>query len=181
MVATKSEDVTKQGFCKILWRKLRLREGLLLSYWSLCGREWGGGGCLFEAGRLLTFSAFRMGAYWRWALIRGWALIRINTVKKKDSKRNSSNFALDKFWTRERSILFRTNEAIKKSVGTLLSRQTSLLNDLNKMHRSDRVCSELFTFPNFPRLSPWPSPVFHDLLSFKTKSRLWYTVCIYIF
>ena len=130
---------------------------------------------------LLTFSAFRMGAYWRWALIRGWALIRINTVNKRDSKRNSSNFALDKFWTRERSILFRTNEAIKKSVGTLLSRQTSLLNDLNKMHRSDRVCSELFTFPNFPRLSPWPSPVFHDLLSFKTKSRLWYTVCIYIF
>ena len=35
---------------------------------------------LFEAGRLLTFSAFRMGAYSRWALIRGWALIRINTV-----------------------------------------------------------------------------------------------------
>ena len=40
--------------------------------------EWGGH--LFEAGRLLTFSAFRMGAYSRWALIRGWALIRINTV-----------------------------------------------------------------------------------------------------
>ena len=40
----------------------------------------GGGGGLFEAGRLLTFSAFRMGAYSRWALIRGWALIRINTV-----------------------------------------------------------------------------------------------------
>ena len=38
------------------------------------------GGRLFEAGRLLTFSAFRMGAYSRWALIRGWALIRINTV-----------------------------------------------------------------------------------------------------
>ena len=31
-------------------------------------------------GRLLTFSAFRMGAYSRWALIRSWALIRINTV-----------------------------------------------------------------------------------------------------
>ena len=31
-------------------------------------------------GRLLTFPAFRMGAYSRWALIRGWALIRINTV-----------------------------------------------------------------------------------------------------
>ena len=40
----------------------------------------GGGGRLFEAGRLLTFSAFRMGAYSKWALIRGWALIRINTV-----------------------------------------------------------------------------------------------------
>ena len=40
----------------------------------------GGGGRLFEAGRLLTLSAFRMGAYSRWALIRGWALIRINTV-----------------------------------------------------------------------------------------------------
>ena len=35
----------------------------------------GGGG-----GRLLTFSAFRMDSYSRWTLIRGWALIRINTV-----------------------------------------------------------------------------------------------------
>ena len=43
----------------------------------------GGGvglGRLFEAGRLLNFSAFRMCVYSRWALIRGWALIRINTV-----------------------------------------------------------------------------------------------------
>ena len=31
---------------------------------------WGGG-------RLLTFSAFRMGANSRWALIRGWALIQL--------------------------------------------------------------------------------------------------------
>ena len=37
---------------------------------------------LFEAGRLLTFSECRMGAYSRWALIRGSALIRINTVFK---------------------------------------------------------------------------------------------------
>ena len=35
------------------------------------GAGWGGG-------RLSTFSAFRMGAYSRWVLIRGWALIRIN-------------------------------------------------------------------------------------------------------
>ena len=40
----------------------------------------GGGGPLFEAGRLLTFSAFRMGAFSKWALIRGSAFIRINTV-----------------------------------------------------------------------------------------------------
>ena len=53
--------------------------GALLSL-SGIGREVGWGGLLFEAGRLLTFSAFRMGAYSRWALIRGWALIRINTV-----------------------------------------------------------------------------------------------------
>ena len=40
----------------------------------------GWGGRLFEDGRLLTFSAFGMGAYSRWALVRDWALIRINTV-----------------------------------------------------------------------------------------------------
>ena len=40
----------------------------------------GDGGGLFEAGRLLIFSAFRMGASSRWSLIRGWALIPINTV-----------------------------------------------------------------------------------------------------
>ena len=58
------------------------------AYLSLIGRRRGsgGGGRLFEAGRLLTFSAFRMGAYLRWALIRGWALIRINTVTKEFKK-----------------------------------------------------------------------------------------------
>ena len=52
------------------------------SYLSLSvkGRGWGGGERLFEAGRLLTFSAFRMGAYLRWAIIQGWVLIRINTI-----------------------------------------------------------------------------------------------------
>ena len=42
--------------------------------------EGGEGGRLFEAARLLTLSTFRMGAYSRWALIRGWTLILINTV-----------------------------------------------------------------------------------------------------
>ena len=44
---------------------------------------WGGvgwGGHLFEAGCSLTFSAFRMGAYSRWTLLRGWVLFRKNTV-----------------------------------------------------------------------------------------------------
>ena len=56
----------------------------VVAYLSLSGsgREVGWGGHLFEAGRLLTFSAFRMGAYSRLALIGGWALIRINTVIK---------------------------------------------------------------------------------------------------
>ena len=43
-----------------------------VAYLSLSGKGRGG--------RLLTFSASRMGAYSRWVLIRGWALIRINTV-----------------------------------------------------------------------------------------------------
>ena len=75
MQITKREEVTKQGFCKILWRKLHPRESLLLDYYLFTQvggvgvsayRIWvrlgeGGGGCLFEAGHLLTFSAFRMG------------------------------------------------------------------------------------------------------------------------
>ena len=54
----------------------------VVAYLSLSGsrRKVGWGGRLFEAGRLLTFCAFRMSAYSRWPLIRGWALIRINTV-----------------------------------------------------------------------------------------------------
>ena len=56
----------------------------------------GWGGRLFEAGRLLTFSAFRMGAYSRWALIRGWVLIRINTVLNRDKcKEHRISFVKD--------------------------------------------------------------------------------------
>ena len=52
------------------------------TYFSLSGkgRAVRRDGRLFEAGCVLTFSASRMGAYSRWALIRGWALIQINTV-----------------------------------------------------------------------------------------------------
>ena len=62
----------------------------VVAYLSLSesGREVGWGGRLFEAGRLLTFSALRMGAYPRWALIQGWALIRINTVQRERTNTN---------------------------------------------------------------------------------------------
>ena len=105
MLIRKREEVTKQGFCKILWRKLGHRGSLLLEFirslgllnlftqvggvgWALIW-VWlggGGGGRLFEAGRLLTFSAFRMGACSRWALIRCWVLIRISVYKLKGVK-----------------------------------------------------------------------------------------------
>ena len=72
MTVTKPEEVTKQGFCKILRRTLRLRGSLLLvlfqfqfqshyhssgwggvgAYLSLIGKRRGWGGRLFEAGRL---------------------------------------------------------------------------------------------------------------------------------
>ena len=63
-----------------------LREDLLLSLIGVCVGGSGvgvGAYLLFEAGRLLTFSAFRMGAYSRWALIRSWVLIQMNTVNEQ--------------------------------------------------------------------------------------------------
>ena len=59
MVITKSGDVTKQGSVKCSEENSVLRRVSLLviiSYLSLCGREWG------EGGRY-NFAAFRMGAY----------------------------------------------------------------------------------------------------------------------
>ena len=43
-------------------------------------------------GRLLNFWTLRVGAYSRWALIRGWALIRINTVVVQ--QQNKTRFAI---------------------------------------------------------------------------------------
>ena len=83
MVITTSKDVTKQGFCKCSEENSvfgRVSYYLLFEFNRCDNKEWGGGGRLFEAGYLSTFSAFRMGAYSKWALIRGWALIRINAV-----------------------------------------------------------------------------------------------------
>ena len=97
MLITKREEVTKQGCCKIILKKTPSSGKSLIKIYSLKWVGWGwtliwvwlgggGGGRLLEAGRLLTFSAFRMGAYSRWALIRGWALIRINTVQRKQHR-----------------------------------------------------------------------------------------------
>ena len=57
MLIRKREDVTKPGFCKILWRKLRLRRSLLLVLIQFFlaeagrvgrGNGWCGSGLLFE-------------------------------------------------------------------------------------------------------------------------------------
>ena len=75
MLITKREEITKQGFRKILSRKLHPRESLLLEF--IHSSEWGGGERLFEFD---WEEEEGVGAYSRWVLIRGWALIRINTV-----------------------------------------------------------------------------------------------------
>ena len=83
MVMTKCEDVTHKVSVNYSSPEENsfFGEVSLIQFQSHCHpRGWGGGGCLFEAGRLLTFSAFSMSAYSRWVLIRGWALIRINTI-----------------------------------------------------------------------------------------------------
>ena len=85
-MVTKRKHVTKQGFCKILWRKLHLRRSLLLVLIHFC---WAGGGrgLGFGCGHFFEFEWKEegVGASWfflllGWALIRGWALIWINTV-----------------------------------------------------------------------------------------------------
>ena len=63
MLIIKREEVTKQGFCKILRRKPRPRGSLLLEFIHSSG--WGGGERLFEFDweeeRVRAYS--RLGAY----------------------------------------------------------------------------------------------------------------------
>ena len=59
MLITKREEVINQGFYKILLRKLRSRESLLLEFIHLSG--WGKGGRLFE----FDWEEEGMGAYSR--------------------------------------------------------------------------------------------------------------------
>ena len=164
MVITKPEDVTKQGFCKTLWRKLRLRGSLLLvfipfwgvvdvrgcapiSVWVGVGGGWCRGGSLFEAGRLLTFSSFRMGAYSRWALIRGWALIRINTVLKSiDDKQCVILLLLDRsaaFDTVDHKILLHRLRSRFGIKGKALSWLQSYLTDRSQSVQIDGFTSSV--------------------------------------
>ena len=73
------------------------REGGVGWGWALIWVWVGGGGAGVGVGGLLTFSAFRIGAYSRWALIRGWALIRINTVIASKTE-NCSLWRHTTFW-----------------------------------------------------------------------------------
>ena len=75
MLITNSEDVTKQVSVQYYPEENSVFGRV--SYYILLEFLWEGVGW---GGPLLTFCAFRMGAYSRWALIRGRALIRINTV-----------------------------------------------------------------------------------------------------
>ena len=77
MVITKREDVTKQGSCENTLKKTPSSGKSLISFstYSIFG-GCGGRGGLFE----FEWEGGGVGAYSRWALIRGWALIRINTV-----------------------------------------------------------------------------------------------------
>ena len=88
-----NKKTRRSNKARFLWNTLKKSLSSGISYIRIYSIKWvgwgwaltwvwlggGGGGRLFEAGRLLTFTAFRMGAYSRWAVIRGWALIRINT------------------------------------------------------------------------------------------------------
>ena len=69
MVIAKREDVTKQGFCQILSRKLRLRGSPSLIRTYSIFRGWVGGG------RFIEFEWDQEGGGVGWAHIRGWALI----------------------------------------------------------------------------------------------------------
>ena len=71
VLITKREEVTKQGFCKILWRKLCPRGSLLLEF--IHSSEWGGGEHLFE------FDWEEEG----WALIRGGANSRLGAYSNR--------------------------------------------------------------------------------------------------
>ena len=69
MVITKHEDITKQGFCKTLWKKLRLQGSLFLVIIQFFGEGvggemgWGGSGRLFKSDLEWEGGGLGVGAY----------------------------------------------------------------------------------------------------------------------
>ena len=110
MLITKREEVTKQGFCKMLWRKLRPQGSFLLQFIHSSG--WGGGEPLFEFDwKEEGAGAYKLFLPLGWALIRGWALIWINTVFQNPPK-EVINSSYD-----SRDLKLQTIIIIKKSEG----------------------------------------------------------------
>ena len=68
VVITKREDVTNQGFCKYSDKNSVFEKSLIITYSIFGGGRGKGVGCGWV---LLTSSAFRMGVYSGWVLIRG--------------------------------------------------------------------------------------------------------------
>ena len=71
MLITKRGEVTKKVSVKYSEENSVFGQVSYYLLWEILWEGVGWGGRSFEAGRLLTFSAFSMGAYSRWALIRG--------------------------------------------------------------------------------------------------------------
>ena len=150
MIKTKPEDVTKQGFCKLplLWRKPCLRgiPLMLVLIQSHCNPSgWGGGE------RLLTFCAFRMGAYLRCALIRGWPLIRINTVCQKKSSE------LNKTWTRGRGLITRDDVVTQRNKFgcAFLSYFWLLISSNSNSIFQDMIALDATKIPSIEQFHPW--------------------------
>ena len=161
MLITIREEVTRQGFCKILWGKLRARGSLLLEFIHSSGWGGGGGGRLFEDGHLLTFSAFRMDAYSRWVLIWNWALIRINTVVRVW---NGGSFAVTDNPATGTSVIFIIPNTIFFSNTT--SRANILGNPACRVVVKSRIPSRNFAFSGISYKSQIPRKPFQILDDF---------------
>ena len=161
MLITIREEVTRQGFCKILWGKLRARGSLLLEFIHSSGWGGGGGGRLFEEGHLLTFSAFRMDAYSRWVLIWNWALIRINTVVRVW---NGGSFAVTDNPATGTSVIFIIPNTIFFSNTT--SRAKILGNPACRVVVKSRTPSRNFAFSGISYKSQIPRKPFQILDNF---------------
>ena len=146
MLITKREEVTKQGFCMILWRKLRPRGSLLSEFIHSSG--WGG----VEEG---------VGAYSRWVLIWNWALIRINTVVRVW---NGGSFAVTDNPATGTSVIFIIPNTI--FISNTTSRAKILGNPACRVVVKSRISSRNFAFSGISYKSQIPRKPFQILDDF---------------